>query len=240
MKCCRRSTPLFASSGLMLLLLTAPIAAGAEVPPGDAVAAAIERSVRSRVGEVTTLVVTDVSGVRIDAAVGTLLAVPEPSARLGTPARFLLSDARPGRPPVRVGEAVAVVQITAPAVRTTRAIARGERLTDADVAVVATSLDGRPLRPLPSLEEARGARATHDISMDAVLTRADLAADPLVRAGDIVRAHARIGAVEVVADMVAAASGSRGDIIRVVSQETRHAVSARVRGRGEVEVVNVR
>ena len=241
MKCFRRSTRLFASSGLALLLWTAPLLGGADMAAPDAsVASAIARSVQRRVGEAATVTVSDVSGVRLAAGAGALLAVPEPSARIGVPARFLLSDARPGHAPVRVGEVTAVVRISAPAVRATRAIARGERLASADLAVAPSSLEGRLLQTLPSLEDAIGARATRDLSVDTVLARGDIVSEPLVRAGDIVRAHARIGQVDVVADMVAAESGGRDEVIRVVNQESKHAVRARVVARGEVEVVNAR
>jgi flagella basal body P-ring formation protein FlgA len=108
------------------------------------------------------------------------------------------------------------------------------------VTVVAADLRGRPLRRLPSLEEVIGARARHDIGSDAVVTHADVAAEPLVRAGDIVRARARVGLVEVTGSMVAAESGVRNDLIRVVNPASRHAALARVVGAGEVEVEDVR
>jgi flagella basal body P-ring formation protein FlgA len=226
----------------MLLLSIAPLSSATD-PAATAsrpVAAAIERAVRARVGAGITVRVSDVTGIRLADDAEALLALPEPSVRIGAPARFLLSDARPGRAPVRIGEATAVVWISGPVVRATRPIPRGARLEAADVAVVAASLAGRPLRPLPSLADAIGARVTRDLSADAVLTRTDIVVEPIVRAGDIVRTHARVGVVDVVGDMAAAESGKRGDIIRVVNQETRRAVRARVLERGEVEVVHVR
>ena len=205
-----------------------------------AVAAAIARAVRLRVGPDAEVIVSEISGVRVAEVAQALIAVPEPAERVGPAMRFLLSDARPGRAPVRVGEATARVHVTVPAVRTTRPMARGERFAPTDVAAAAISLDGRPLRPLPVLDEAIGGRATRDLSTDTVLARADIATQPLVRAGDIVRTHARVGSVVIVGDMVAAESGGLDTVIRVINRETKKVVRARVSARGEVEVVNVR
>jgi flagella basal body P-ring formation protein FlgA len=241
MKCLPRSTILLAEIGLMLLLGYAPLAAAETgLASGDPVSAAIERAVRARVGRGATVTVSGVSGVRLAADSRTLVALPDPLARIGVPARFVLSDGQPRGSRARLGEATATVTVVADAVRARRTIAQGAQLDTGDVAVVPTDLKGRLLRPLPSLEDAIGARAKHDIGNDAVVTRADIVADPLVRAGDIVRAHVRIGIVEVVGDLVAAESGLKDDVVRVVNRETRHAIRARVIGRREVEVVNVR
>jgi flagella basal body P-ring formation protein FlgA len=125
-------------------------------------------------------------------------------------------------------------------VEVTRAVTRGERLSDGDVIVKQASLDAEPLRPLLSVDEARGARATRDLGPGARVTRADVAPEPLVRAGDVVRAHARVSGLDIVGEMVAAESGQAGDVIRVVNAETKYAAKARIEARGEVEVVNVR
>lgn len=240
MRCLRRSTRSFASLGLVLLLATAPVLSGTSGSQDVAVADAIARAVRLRMGSTVTVVVASLDGVRLAAPPSALLAAPEPASQLGGPVRFMLSDARPGHPPVRVGEAVAVLEVSAPTVIATRAIARGEQLAPADVALVIAKVGRHPLKPLMTMDDVLDARATRDISRDTMLTRADIAPAPLVRAGDIVRALARVGDVEVAGEMVAAESGRRDDVIRVFNQETRHAVRARIAARGEVEVVNVR
>lgn len=225
---------------LLALVPSAFAASAAEAPVPAAVSTAIERAVRDRVGEAATIVVSQVSGVRLAPAVGTLLALPEPAARIGGRMRFRLSDVRPGASPVRIGEAMAAISVSVPAVKVVRAVARGERFSETDVAAEQVSLDGRPLRPLPQVHEAIGARATRDLRAQSVLVRGDLAPEPLVRLGDVVRTHARIGEVEVIGIMVAGESGNADEIIRVVNQETKRALRARVLSRGEVEVVNVR
>jgi flagella basal body P-ring formation protein FlgA len=232
---------LFASTGLALVLSTTPVVAGGT---DAAIAQAIVQAVQARLGSGARVVVSSLRGVRLlksaEAANGAFVAAPEPGARLGRPVRFLLSSARPGGRTVRVGEAVAALEVTAPIVEVTRAVARGERLGGADVVAKAARLDADPLRPLLSVDEVRGARATRDLGAGARVTRADVAPEPLVRAGDIVRAHARVAGLDIAGDMVAAESGQAGDVIRVVNSETKYAARARVEARGEVEVVNVR
>jgi flagella basal body P-ring formation protein FlgA len=179
--------------------------------------------------------VSGLSGVRLETEPATLVAVLDPSIRIGEPTRIVLTEG--GR---RVGEATVTVTVMAQVVKAIRPIPRGSRIQAADVAVIAADLRGRPLRRLPSLEEVTGARARLDIGADTVVTHAAIAAEPLVRAGDIVRARARIGLVDITGNMVAAESGVRNDVIRVVNPESRHAARARVVGHGEVEVQDVR
>ncbi len=216
-----------------------PRAAASTVTP-DPIATAIERAVRSRVGKDVTVSIANLSGVRVVASQGAIVAQPGPSARIGEPVRFVLFGERVGKPQARIGEATAVVNVVADVVKTSRAVSRGDRLSAGDVAVVGTDLKGWPLGALPPLDEVIGSRAKRDIGAETVLARGDIAPDPLVRAGDTVRVHVRVGDVEVLGEMVAVESGVRDAVIRLVNQETRHATRARVIGRGEVEVVNVR
>lgn len=243
MKCFRRSTRLFANTAIAVLLATASVVATeleAGAPSEVVVATAIARAVQVRVGRDVSVSVWKVTQLRLADRVQTLIAIPDRSARIGAPARFVLNSQARGQRPVRVGEATAIVQAVAPAVRTTREISRGATLAAEDVAVVATDMSGRLLRPLPSLENAVGARAIRDMETHAVIAHTDIAAEPLVRAGDIVRAHARVGDVEVTGDLVAAESGLNDEIIRVVNRDSRRVLRARVLDRGEVEIVNVR
>jgi flagella basal body P-ring formation protein FlgA len=248
MRCCRRLIRSFASGSLWLLLWTAPLYGGsaASLEPADAgvsspeaITRAIEKAVHARIGPATTVFVSNVSGVRLARASSAFIAVPDPAARIGAPVRFVLADgASRGRP--RLGEVTATIQVSAPAVRARRAIARGTRLDAEDVALLETDLIGRLLRPLPSLEAALGARATHDIAEDALLTHIDIVAGPTIKAGEIVRAHVHVGDVELVGSGVAAENGMKNEVIRVVNPESRHIFRARILESGEVEVVNVR
>jgi flagella basal body P-ring formation protein FlgA len=217
--------------------LRAPLTAAGD--PGSAIAAAIEQAVRVRMGAHVKVRVTELSGIRLSPDADGIVALAPPTARIGAPIRFALSE-RVGAARARTGEATATFTVVADAVRTVKDLTRGSRVDAGDVVVQASDLAGQPLAPLPSLEEAIGARARRDIGIDVVVTRADIAAEPLVRAGDIVRAHVRVGSAEVTGQLVAAEPGARDEVIRVVNPETRHTTRARIVNSGEVEVLSVR
>jgi flagella basal body P-ring formation protein FlgA len=239
MKCSLRSTTSRASLGLALLLAAASAPLAAAGDPGVAIAAAIEQAVRLRMGANVKVRVIELTGIRLAADAEGLVAMAPPAARIGAPIRFTLSE-RVGNARARTGEATATVAVVAEAVRTVKDVTRGSKVDAGDVVVQASDLAGQPLAPLPSLEDAIGARARRDIGIDVVVTRADIAAEPLVRAGDIVRAHVRVGSAEVTGQLVAAEPGARNEVIRVVNPETRHTTRARIVNSGEVEVLHVR
>src|SRR5262245_13856536 len=184
MKCCRRSTQLFVETAL--IVLSVALAAGATAVPVSTqpIVDAVERAVHDRLGPDARVSVSGLSEIRLESDEARLIAMLDPQTRLGEPTRIVLSTGT-GRSRRRVGEATATLGVVAGAVRATKSIARGARVRREDVMVTATDLRGRPLRRLPSLEDAIGARARHDIDADSVVTHADIAADPLVRAGDI-------------------------------------------------------
>jgi flagella basal body P-ring formation protein FlgA len=240
MKCSSRSIKSFVSIGLWLLLLTAPLFGGpTAVDEPSALANAIEAAVRARVGGTSVVSVTNITGVRLVRESSSLVAVPDPSGRIGSRVRFVLATGDFGAR-TRIGEATAVVQVSAPAVRTRKAIARGDRLEGDAIAVVATDLNGYAMRPLLSLEDARGARTTHDLAEGALVSRSDIVQEPVVKSGDVVRARVHVGDVELVGSGVAAENGMKDEVIRVINQESHHAFRARVVGSGEVEVIDVR
>src|SRR5215510_14032046 len=240
MKCFSRSTKSFVSGGLWLLLLTAPLYGGpTAIDEPSPLANAIESAVRARVGASSVVTVTKISGVRLARESSSLVAVPDPSARIGTAVRFVLAVGDAGAR-TRIGEVTATIQVSAPAVRTRKAIARGDRLDDDALTVVATDLNGQSLRPLLTLDAVRGARTTHDLVEGALVTRSDIVPEPAVRSGDVVRARVRVGDVELVGSGVATENGLKDEVIRVINQESHHAFRARVVGSGEVEVVDVR
>src|SRR4051812_8025735 len=111
MKCCRRSTPLFAerftATLAASLLLGAAVTARANdarasdivTLPTEAIAIAVESAIKARVGPRVTVTVTDIVGVRIVGNPSVLIALPDPSARIGRPTRYLLVDATRERRP---------------------------------------------------------------------------------------------------------------------------------------------
>ena len=205
----------------------------------DQVTRAIEAAVRARVGAVESISVADIGGVILESDPGQITAVPEPSARIGTPTRFVLMAPGARGISTRVGEATATIRIVGEGVRTRDRIARGATLSSANCEGQPADFTGLPFRPVPTLAHVLGARATRDLPSGALIGSRDVVGEPLIRAGQVVRAHVRIGAVELIGSLIAAESGVKGDLIRVVNQETRHARRGRVVAPGEVEVLDV-
>jgi flagella basal body P-ring formation protein FlgA len=241
MRCSSKSIRSCVSGSFWLLLLTVPLYGGpsTEIDEFPALSRAIEAAVRARVGNSSVVSVTKMTGVRLVRDTSSFVAVPDPSARIGAAMRFVIAAGESGAR-TRIGEATATVQVSAPAVRTRKAIGRGDRLDDEAIAVVATELNGQALRPLLDFDDVHGARATHDLVEGALVTRSDIVAEPIVKSGDIVRARVHVGGVELIGSGVAAENGLKDAVIRVINQETHHAFRARVVGSGEVEVVDVR
>jgi len=154
-----------------------------------AVPAAIERSVQERMGDVRVEVM-EMSGVerlkdrRPETRDGglELMATPEPGSRLGRAVRFVLVAG--GR---RLGSVVVKLHVTGSAVRSSRAIARGQDIEADAVEVVDVELKDIPLGRLPTLEDVAGTHARRDIRAGEVLTEAAVIVPPLVKSGDEVR-----------------------------------------------------
>src|SRR5687768_5696027 len=100
MKCSLRSTRLRAkqvlrnafalSFALALVASSAPLTAAGD--PGAAIAAAIEQAVRARMGAPVTVRITELSGVRMLAGAQGIVAQAPPTAKIGAPIRFMLSE----------------------------------------------------------------------------------------------------------------------------------------------------
>jgi flagella basal body P-ring formation protein FlgA len=212
--------------------------------PSDAtasvVSAALQAAARTYFGDVAQVVVEAVDGVRLEGSGESLAVEPVPGARIGRPSRFLLERRRPGASAQRVGEATATIRVVASVVRTATALGRGARIDAGALQTVDADLDGRPFRALPSLEDCVEARVRRDLPAGAIVAASDILQEPLVRAGQGVQAQVRVGDVVVTGAMLAAENGVKGDVIRVVNEQRRRVVRARVTGRNEVEVVDVR
>jgi flagella basal body P-ring formation protein FlgA len=137
---------------------------------------------------------------------------------------------------VAVGRVTVRVHVTVAHSHTTRAIARGSRLADADLATVRHALSRGALRPLPEGDALVDGRVLRDLPADACLTPQVVAPAPAVIAGREVAAVAREGDVEVRATLVAVDSGAVGEVVRVAQPGSRRTLRARVIGRAEVEI----
>jgi flagella basal body P-ring formation protein FlgA len=209
-----------------LAIARAAFAAPVAVTPIDA----IEQAVVRRLGADAVVAVTG-----LDTAARAqqgLQALPEPGARAGHPARFVLMAGRK-----RVGVAVATVMVSGPHARAARAIARDEALTEADIDIVDDEWPSVALTRLPAHEEIVGLKARRNIAPGEALTSAVLDVPPLVKSGDVVTVTATVGAVQVTGAATASSSGQRGDIIRVTPRPNGRPVRARITGQSTVEVV---
>lgn len=196
----------------------------------EAVAEAVAQAVAERVGGDARVTVTKVQSAVSTAAA--IVASPAPGARTGMPARFTLFAG--GK---RIGTAVATVRVTATHVRARQALARNQHLTAADVEEVEAELVDQPMRRLPALSDAIGARLRRNVAAGEPITAAVIEVPALVKSGDAVRVVVRVGAVEAEGRGVASGSGYIGDIVRVVNSGSRRPLKARVTGPGQVEII---
>lgn len=246
MTCSRRSTTWCASRALLaacvLGLGAAPGAADAQEAAGAGEAAvrqAIVEAVKSRMGpdadvRIGELMVNEQAvGVPADA---TLVARPEPGARLARAIRFALSRRWNGGTRT-AGYALATIYVATPHARAVRAIDRGETVQADDVIAQRSEVGPVPLQRLPRAADVVGTRALREVAADEVLTRGIVGVKPAVRSGDVVAVRAREAGVTVQTQGVATQSGGVGETIRVVNPASRRRLKARVVAPGEVEVV---
>jgi flagellar basal body P-ring formation protein FlgA len=201
------------------------------------VPAAIERSVQERMGNVRVSVIEltrtgeRCSGVTVGEC-DALVALPEPGSRLGRPMRFILFAGS-----ARVGSVVTTLAVTGSAVRSSRAVSRGESIEADAIEVVETQLKGVLLNRLPAMEDVVGAQARRDLRAGEILTTALVLVPPIVKSGDEVRVSVSTGAIQVTGVGRASGSGHVGDLIRVLVPSSRRGLTARITGPGSVEIV---
>src|SRR5262249_20202623 len=136
-----------------------------------------------------------------DTVPAALRAVLTPGARTGRLVSFVLFSG-----PARLGSATALVKVTIPHVRASRAVPRDSELTALDTADLVSDIDGALFERLPGPAELVGARVRRDVAAGEPLTHATVETAPAVRSGDTVEVIVRLGLVE--ARGVGHASGS--------------------------------
>jgi flagella basal body P-ring formation protein FlgA len=181
-----------------------------------------------------------VIAVRVEPAAGPIVALPDPSARVGEVVRFALAEQLRGGRTRRIGEISARITARSRIVKAARALAPGTVIDEAAVIEADADLDGVLLRPLPAAGAVIGARVRRPIAEGAIVAAQDVIPAPLVSAGRPVTVRVSLGSVIVTGQMIAAESGSLGEIVRVVNAETRRTERARVIAPAEVEMVDVR
>lgn len=203
----------------------------------DGVRTAIAAAVRARMGSDAVVVVSDLA-VSNGATVSFLEAIPSPEARLGGRMSFRLVGSDGGGERTRaVGTASARVRVDVEHVRARALLTRGTVVEDGAVETSHDPLVNLPLRRLPRMREIAGSRILEHVAPGEVLTRTSVALRPAVKSGQVVKAVAHVGLVEVAAALVAAQDGAPGAIIRVVNKDSRRELRARVVEPGIVEVL---
>jgi flagella basal body P-ring formation protein FlgA len=211
---------------LLVLMAATTIAASTAVTPAEAIRVAVlQRLGVPGVAEVThvTTKVADEAG---------LVAEPEATARLGKPARFVLSVGG-----VRRGVAVATVTVVCRHPKASRSIAREEAIDGSAIDLSEGPLRGVPIRRLLTMEALAGLAARRAIAAGEPLTAAVLHVPPVVKSGDSVDVTVRIGLVSVTGTGIASGSGQVGDVIRVMQPNSSRLLTGRIVGTGAVEIV---
>ena len=199
---------------------------------GDAIA----RAVASRMGPGAAVRVEQI-GVTATPASGPIEVTPAPDARTGRSSLYSLTINLPAGPR-RIGSAMATVLVETDLLLATRALARGDELTEADVVAVRGGAEGVVLRRLPVAVETLGARMTRSVVEGAVLSADVLSVQWSVRSGREVRVCARVDGIEARGIGVAIENGRIGAIVRVVNPDSKKTLVGRVVGPGEVEVIH--
>lgn len=195
-------------------------------------------AVREAFGVQADVTLTHVTCERAPSAGRVLAAVAEPASRTDGPVRFVLYAA--GEPVrQRAGRLTAVVQVSAPHVRTAVPVAARTAL-DLDLLTTRTGPVGRvPFGSLVALGDLDHTRLRRPLPADAVLTTAVVQRAAPVRSGSGVVTIARVHGVEVRGRAVAAQDGDIGDLVIVVNPDSRKRLRGRVVADALVEVLHV-
>lgn len=225
--------PLLVSGLLSTIAAGAPAGAlptavvTAPVTPRDAIVAAV----RARMGQTLIAVEIDRLDTKVAPAAG-LMAVPDPAGRAGRASRFTLTTAAG-----RQGTAVATVRVRALVARARVSIERGATLDAGALVVSEDDVHDVPLAYLPTAGELAGRRVRRTVAPGELLTLALAEVPPAVQSGDPVTVGVTVGRVRATTVGVASGSGRVGDIVRVQRPGQRGLLTARVRARGEVELL---
>ena len=223
------------------LLVSLGLGDSAHAAPPDAafvarVGEAIARAVAGRMGPGVTVRVEQI-GVTATPATEPIEVTPAPDARTGRPSLFSLTITTPAGPR-RIGSAMATVLVEADLLRASRALARGDEISEGDAVATRGEVLGVALKRLPVAVEAVGARMSRAVDQGAVLSHDVLSAQWLVRSGQQVRVRAVVDGIEAHGLAVATEHGRIGAVIRVVNPDSKKTLTGRVVGVGQIEVIH--
>jgi flagella basal body P-ring formation protein FlgA len=243
MRCFLKSTTWAGSAAVVLAVcgIVSRAAPAAQSGPADETRAreAIVEAVRARIGGTAEVRVEHLV-VKAPHGEGPLVATPEPGARLGRPIRFSLSRTRSDAPPGMTwtaGYAIATVAVATDCARAARAVPAGAVLSADDIVTERTDPGAILLQRVPAAADVVGARANRRLEPGDLLLHTTVSTRYMVRSGDAVTIRASAEGVEAESRGVATQSGARGDAIRVVNSTSRRALTARIVGPAQVEVI---
>lgn len=219
---------------LMTLVAAGPAAQASPLP--DDIEAAILGALEKRLGPDAGVTLESVHVVRppegpvVDAQIA-------PGARMGSLWQVRLGTAGAGGRVSWTGTADVLARIVVPHAHAAHTLERGTELTAEDLEAATHEIGEGPLTKWPTTGELVNGTLVRNLAAGACIGRTSVSIPPAVRNGQIVVATARVDGVEATARLVAAGSGEPGAIIRVVNQDSRRAMRARVVAAGIVEIV---
>lgn len=214
------------------------VRATSDVTCPDGAREAAVAAVREAFSAQADVTLTDVTCERAPSAGRVAAAVAEPASRTDGPVRFVLYAA--GDPVrQRAGRLTAVVQVSAPHVRTAVPVAARTAIDPATLTTRIGPVGRVPFGSLVELGDLTHTRLRRSLPADAVLTTVVVQRAALVRSGGGVVTIARVHGVEVRGRAVAAQDGDIGDLVIVVNPDSRKRLRGRVVAEGLVEVIDV-
>ncbi len=219
---------------VLAVVLVSPALAAAPLSPE--VEPAIRRALAERVGAGADVVFEDI---RIVVAPNgrVVQAQLSPGGRMGRAFQVRLGTAGPQGTVAWTGAADVRARIAVPHAHAAHTLSRGAAIAPADVTAAHHDIDEGPFARWPAEDEVVGGKVMRNLAAGACLAPSTVSIPPAVQNGQTVVATARVDGVVATARLVAAGSGEPGAIIRVVNQESRRVMKARVVAPGTVEIV---
>jgi flagella basal body P-ring formation protein FlgA len=223
-----------ASIAIVALLLAVPLQ-GDDSPSAD-LEVAIARTLLARLGHGSEVAIdaVEIMAAPLGSVVEARLA---PGARVGSPLQFRLAtmDARGSL--AWTGAARVRARLVVTHTHAARPLARGTQLSSEDVELVRHEIATGPIAAWPLPDDLVRGRLLRDVAGGACLTRTAVSMAPAVQNGQSVIAIVRIDGVEATARLIATDSGETGAVIRVINEESRRVMKARIVSAGTVEIL---
>lgn len=113
-------------------------------------------------------------------------------------------------------------------VMTKKAIGKGEKFTEGNLALTRTPLRGNVKGGFSTLKDVLGRTAVMQLAPEKILRASDVLDPPLVHHGDIVQGIVEMGNVQISAQFRAVEDGKTGDVIRVENTSSHKLLNGKV------------